>query len=51
MYVDTSKEDPSMTHAADLKPLSRRKIWKMRHRKILKKKSNSRLERKGIYMY
>jgi len=48
MVIDTSKENPMITDPDQLKPLSNRKLWQIRHNKRIKKK-NIRLEKKGIF--
>jgi len=48
MYINMDKEHPMITDVEQLKPLSNRKLWKIRHNKRLKK-HNPRLERKGIF--
>lgn len=48
IYVNDEKEDPILTDATRLTPLSNRKMWKIKHKKGLKK-INKRLERKGIF--
>ena len=50
MYINREKEDPTITDYKELKPISSRKLWALRHKKKLKKR-NSRLERKGIFTY
>ena len=50
VYINPNKEDPLIMGPDELKPTSSRKLWKIRHRKPLKKK-NKRLEKKGIHMY
>jgi hypothetical protein len=49
MYINENAEDPSIMHPDYLKPLSGRKLWKMRHGKLLKR-SNKRLMKKGIFI-
>jgi hypothetical protein len=39
-----------MTNPDSLKPISNRKLWKMKHKMSLKKR-NKRLEKKGIFQY
>lgn len=48
MTIDTAHDDPTVTDASRLAPLSNKKLWKIRHRKSLRK-VNKRLERKGIF--
>lgn len=48
IYVDEDKEDPSEIDPTKLKIISNRKLWKLRHGYKLKK-SNKRLERKGVF--
>ena len=48
MVVNDALDDPTITDATRLVPLSNRKMWKIRHKKSLVKK-NKRLEKKGIY--
>jgi hypothetical protein len=46
--VDERFEDPEITNPEYLKPVSGRKLWKIKHKFSLKKK-NKRLEKKGIF--
>ena len=46
--IDQNKEDPTITAAENLKIISSRKLWKIRHRKPLKKR-NYKAEKKGIF--
>jgi len=48
MKVRDDLEDPLVTDSTRLIPLSNRKLWKMKHKKPLKK-INKRLQRKGIF--
>ena len=46
--IDPEKEDPNVTAPESLKIISSRKLWKIRHRKPLKKR-NHRAEKKGVF--
>lgn len=46
--INTNKEDPTVTDASRLVALSNRKMWKIRHKKPLKK-FNRRLAKKGVF--
>jgi len=46
--INQKLEDPSVTDASRLIPLSGKKLWKIRHKKPLKK-VNRRLAKKGIF--
>lgn len=48
IVIDEEKEDPALLDPNYLKPLSNRKMWKIRHKFKLKKR-NQRLEKKGIF--
>jgi ATP-dependent RNA helicase DDX56/DBP9 len=48
IYVDEDKEDPSVVDPSKLKTISSRKLWKIKHGFKIKK-TNKRLERKGIF--
>ena len=48
LTINDELEDPTVTDPSRLIPLSNRKLWKMRHRKPLKK-INKRLQKKGIF--
>lgn len=48
MVINTAREDPTITEASRLVAMSGRKMWKIRHKKPLKK-FNRRLAKKGVY--
>lgn len=48
VFINEETEDPGLTDPDRLKPLSNRKLWKIKHKFSLKKK-NKRLEKKGIF--
>lgn len=48
IIIDEEKEDPIATDPNYLRPLSNRKLWKIKHKFKLQHK-NKRLEKKGIF--
>ena len=48
VVINTQKEDPNITDPSRLVALSNRKLWKIKHKKPLKK-FNRRLAKKGIH--
>ena len=46
--IDETKENPNITAAENLKIISSRKLWKIRHKKPLKKR-NHKAEKKGVF--
>jgi len=48
IVINKELEDPTITDASRLIPLSNKKLWKIRHKKPLKKQ-NKRMMKKGIY--
>jgi len=48
MVIEDDNEKPELLDENYLKPISNRKMWKIKHKFSLKKK-NKRLEKKGIF--